>query len=335
MKASFAAIAVVAQVASAHYSFDTVVGNGRSYQYVRDLTRPTKYNPIKYSTNPTADIRDNSFVDKGTDIVCNQGAFSAAGKTEVLEVKAGDKVTLKVAVGAKMEHPGPSLVYMSKAPSSVKTYDGSGEWFKIFEDAVCSTSGDFTKGAWCSYGKDSIGATIPKDTPDGEYLFRVEHIGVHRSHVNQPEHYVGCAQIKVTGGGSGTPGPTVKFPGAYKSTDDYANFSIYNGFKAFKIPGPAVWTGGSSGGGAAVADEETTPAPAAPSASAPAASAPAASAPAASAAPPAAAPAAPSQAPDAGCAALYGQCGGKNFKGAVCCSAGACKAFNPYYSQCL
>ncbi|CAI6331737.1 unnamed protein product [Periconia digitata] len=340
MKASFAAIAAVAQVASAHYSFDAVTSGGagaQPYKYVRDLTRPTKYNPIKFSSNPAADIRDNSNVDKGTDIICNQGAFSSAGKTDVLTVSAGDEVTLRTAVGAKMEHPGPSLVYMSKAPSSVKTYDGSGEWFKIYEDSVCSETADFTKDAWCSYGKSSIGAKIPKDTPDGEYLFRVEHIGVHRSHVNQPEHYVGCAQIKVTNGGSGTPGPTVKFPGAYKSTDDYANFSIYNGRKAFKIPGPAVWSGGSTGGSAGNStpvdkEEETTPAPSTPSA--PASSAPAAAPSAApSSAPPAAPPA--SQPPTAGCASLYGQCGGKSFTGGKCCSAGACKEMNPYYSQCI
>jgi hypothetical protein len=66
---------------------------------------------------------------------------------------------------------------------------------------------------------------------------------VHRSHVNQPEHYVSCLQIKVVNGGSGTPGPTVKFPGAYKASDGYAKYSIYNGYKDFPMPGPAVWSG--------------------------------------------------------------------------------------------
>lgn len=30
---------------------------------------------------------------------------------------------------------------------------------------------------------------------------------------------MGCAQLKVTGSGAGTPGPTVKFPGAYDPRD--------------------------------------------------------------------------------------------------------------------
>jgi hypothetical protein len=67
--------------------------------------------------------------------------------------------------------------------------------------------------------------------------------GVHRSHVNQPEHYVACMQIKVTNGGNGNPGPLVKFPGAYKNTDGYAKFSIYGGYRDFPMPGPAVWRG--------------------------------------------------------------------------------------------
>lgn len=67
---------------------------------------------------------------------------------------------------------------MSRAPGDdVKAYDGSGDWFKIFEEGVCNQGADFTTDAWCTWGRDSISATIPADTPDGEYLIRAEHIG--------------------------------------------------------------------------------------------------------------------------------------------------------------
>lgn len=67
---------------------------------------------------------------------------------------------------------------MSRAEGGdVKSYDGSGDWFKIHEEGVCDTNGDFTKDAWCNYDENSISATIPSGTPDGEYLVRVEHIG--------------------------------------------------------------------------------------------------------------------------------------------------------------
>ncbi|KAK1480170.1 hypothetical protein CCUS01_00727 [Colletotrichum cuscutae] len=120
---------------------------------------------------------------------------------------------------------GPALYYMLKAPDgSVKDYDGLGDWFKIGETGVCTQSGDFTKDAWCTWDKSTLTATIPKDTPLGEYLLRFEHIG----------------------GGNGIPGFLVKFPGGYKYNNPYVSFSLYNGYKAFPMPGPAVWSGGSS-----------------------------------------------------------------------------------------
>ncbi|KIL87581.1 murein transglycosylase [Fusarium avenaceum] len=249
MQFSILAIAALSQVASAHYFFETSALNGaesKPFQYIRDFTRPTKYNPIKFSSNPPADIRDNSFVD-GDDIICNQGGSKSGANTEVLEVKGGDVITFKLGVGAKMGHPGPTLAYMSDAGGDVKSYDGSGDWFKIMEEGVCNAGGDFTKDAWCNYDSPTADVKIPQGTPNGEYLLRVEHIGVHRSHVNQPEHYVSCAQVKVTGGSTGkVDAEMTKFPGAYKETDEYANFSIYNGAKAFPMPGPKVWSGSSS-----------------------------------------------------------------------------------------
>ncbi|KAI6779416.1 Polysaccharide monooxygenase Cel61a 4 [Emericellopsis cladophorae] len=316
MKFSTLALAAAAQVASAHYWFDTNVIDGAAQapgKYVRGTTRATAYNPIKFSSNPAGDIRDGSFAD-GDDIICNQGAFSTAGNTEVLTVAAGSDVTAKLAFGAKMEHPGPGFVYMSRAPGDdVKAYDGAGDWFKVFEEGVCNPSADFTSDAWCTWGRDTITATIPAGTPDGEYLVRFEHIGVHRSHVNQPEHYTSCLQVRVEGGGSGTPGPTFQLPGGYKDTDDYANFSIYNGFKDFPMPGPAVWDGTSSG--SAPVEEEQDDAPAEQ---------------------PAPAPVEEEQpAPGVECLGMYFQCGGNGYTGPTCCSTGSCKVVNDWYHQCL
>jgi hypothetical protein len=184
-----------------------------------------------------------------TDFRCNKGAFQSAGRTKVAEVKAGSTYAMKLAVGATMQHPGPAQVYMSKAPGTVQTYEGDGDWFKIFEEGVCDKSADFTKEAWCTWDKDRIEFTIPAGTPNGEYLIRPEHIALHGAHDGQVEFYYGCAQVKVTGGGNGTPGPTIKFPGGYKKDDPSLNFSLWNGYKDYTMPGPAVWNGGSSNGG--------------------------------------------------------------------------------------
>lgn len=77
-------------------------------------------------------------------------------------------------------------------------------------------------------GKTTVSFTIPPSTPSGDYLFRVEHIGLHSaSAAGGAQFYISCAQITVTGGGSGTPGPLVAFPGAYKATDPGLMINIY------------------------------------------------------------------------------------------------------------
>lgn len=116
-----------------------------------------------------------------------------------------------------------------------------------------------------------------------------------------------------------------KFPGAYKATDPYANFSIYNGRKAFPMPGPAVWTGGAEGASSSQpttsAKDQVSTAPATKPTTMATVRVPTTDA------------AEPTT--DAGCAALYGQCGGQGFSGAQCCASGACKEVNKWYSQCL
>src|SRR5690606_5328737 len=78
-----------------------------------------------------------------------------------------------------------------------------------------------------------------------------------------PEFYFSCAQVKVTGSGTGTPGPLVKIPGMYNLKDPAFNFNIYNSPKSYPyIPGPAVWNGGgSSGGGGSSPTPTSTPPP--------------------------------------------------------------------------
>jgi hypothetical protein len=74
----------------------------------------------------------------------------------------------------------------------------------------------------------SVSFTIPSATPDGEYLVRVEHIALHSASTSGgAQFYISCGQINVTGGGSGTPGPLVAFPGAYSASDPGILIGIY------------------------------------------------------------------------------------------------------------
>ncbi|KAI4630165.1 hypothetical protein J4E80_001098 [Alternaria sp. BMP 0032] len=264
MKLSIIAAAAIAQIASAHYTFDVLVTDGqesKGYEFIRENTRAEKFNPTKWK-NPL-----DSMTPDMDDFRCNKGSFASAGKTGVKEVAAGTKMAMKLAYGATMKHPGPAFVYMSKAPSSVKEYEGDGEWFKIFESGLCHPDKDILGDAWCTWDSNKIEFTVPAEVPEGEYLIRSEHVGLHGAHDGQAEFYYACAQVKVTGGGSGTPGPTVKFPGAYKKDDPEFNFSIWGGYKDYTFPAPAVWDASTSGGAQSPAQtpteepaEETSPA---------------------------------------------------------------------------
>ncbi|KAL6150066.1 hypothetical protein ACJBU6_11580 [Exserohilum turcicum] len=89
--------------------------------------------------------------------------------------------------------------------------------------------------------------TIPAATPTGDYLLRVEHIALHMAmQPNKAQFYLACSQVRITAGGSGTPGPLVALPGAYKSTDPgiLVDLNKYTGNpQDYQPPGPAVWRG--------------------------------------------------------------------------------------------
>lgn len=49
--------------------------------------------------------------------------------------------------------------------------------------------------------------------------------------VGGAQFYIGCAQLTITGSGSGTCTPTISLPGAYSAEDDNIYISdYYNGF---------------------------------------------------------------------------------------------------------
>jgi hypothetical protein len=72
----------------------------------------------------------------------------------------------------EIEHPGPLLIYMSKAPGNVQNYDGSGDWFKVHEEYVC---GDLSNGLqdtdWCIWDRNEFFFTVPQQTPPGDCKF--------------------------------------------------------------------------------------------------------------------------------------------------------------------
>jgi Auxiliary Activity family 9 (formerly GH61) len=136
---------------------------------------------------------------------------------------------------------------MSKAPegTTAATYDGSGDWFKVYETGLCRNSPG-QDAAWCSWQKDRLEFTIPKNIPPGDYLVRVEHIGLHQADRGQAQFYLECTQLTITGEGGGNPQPLVKIPGIYKAEDPGIHYDKWaSNPKPYIMPGPPVWNGTS------------------------------------------------------------------------------------------
>ncbi|KAF2021369.1 lytic polysaccharide monooxygenase [Aaosphaeria arxii CBS 175.79] len=232
MKA-FAVIALLAPaLTEAHYIFNRLIVNGASIggEYAYTRKNSNSYNPAF----PSELMNSN-------DLRCNKGAKT--GGTATYSVKAGDKIGFKLFNNEFIEHPGPGFVYISKAPGSVADYDGSGDWVKVMENGLCNPSSPGNDGSWCSWQKDRLEWTIQQNIPPGEYLVRVEHIGLHEGHVGKAQFYIECYQLKIDGAGGGTPGPAVKIPGLYKASDPGIAFNKWNNPRSYSMPGPKVWTG--------------------------------------------------------------------------------------------
>ncbi|KAF8055219.1 glycoside hydrolase family 61 protein [Lyophyllum atratum] len=210
---SLLALAAIAQTASAHYIFNTLIaGDKTSTKAVR---QPQDNSPIKPVSS--------------TDMRCNVNPGHA---TETVTVVAGSTIGFKL--DSKIYHQGPAAIYLGKAPRTAATWDGSGaNWFKIAEWGATLHPFGFK-----NLGMTELTTTIPKDTPSGEYLVRAEQIGLH---VIPVEAFMSCAQIKIVNGGSGNPSK-VSIPGYIEDGDASVNVNIYPPTPtSYTNPGPVVW----------------------------------------------------------------------------------------------
>ncbi|KAK3393939.1 glycosyl hydrolase family 61-domain-containing protein [Podospora didyma] len=308
---TIAALSLAASNVSAHYIFQQLTVGSTKNAVLKYIRANSNFN------QPVTDLTS-------TDLRCNVGANGAT--TETLAVKAGDKFTFDL--DTPVYHQGPVSIYMSKAPGTAASYDGSGAWFKIYDWGPTFSGGS---SSWTLEGSYSF--AIPACIPNGDYLLRIQSLAIHNPWpAGIPQFYVSCAQITVTGGGSATPGPTALIPGAFKATDPGYTVNIYSNFNNYTVPGPAVWSCGSAGSNPVTTTSvATTPATTSSTTKPATTSAQALTSTTLSTSTRAATTSA------ASCSvAKYGQCGGSGFTGCTSCASGStCNKTNEYYSQCL
>ncbi|POS73051.1 endoglucanase-4 [Diaporthe helianthi] len=194
-------------------------------------------------------VKDNSPITSITDaaMFCGRSPTASSG---ICEVQAGSPLTVEMhqqpgdrscsqpAIGGN--HYGPVMVYMAKV-SDAKTADtSSASFFKVAEDGYTGTTASWgTEILNANCGKRAF--TVPANISPGNYLVRAEAIALHAG-AGQPQPYVSCFQINVTGGGSANPAG-VKFPGAYKTSDALFSKAIYDSSFKYSSVGPTVYSG--------------------------------------------------------------------------------------------
>ncbi|KAF2495053.1 hypothetical protein BU16DRAFT_509604 [Lophium mytilinum] len=212
------AASTLASVAHGHYIFEYLTANG---------VEGSAYQNVRYNTNYNSPVTDLA----SPDLRCNVGGESGSNTTTVA-VTAGSTVTFTADVA--VYHQGPVSFYMTKV-ADASAADGSSQWFKVKEIGPTFSGGSATWDLSKSYD-----VTVPNCLPASEYLLRIEQLAIHNPG-GTPQFYVACAQVKVTGSGSGSPSPVVAIPGHIKATDPGYTANIYNDFTNYTVPGPKVW----------------------------------------------------------------------------------------------
>ncbi|KAF8175812.1 cellulose-growth-specific protein [Pholiota molesta] len=185
------------------------------------------------SYNPILSVSDSTFS-------CNDNGQASAGQLSAT-VPAGTTIVAKWSQWTHAQ--GPVTVYMANCNGA-----NSLKWFKIAETGLIS--GTVGNGKWgTGLVQDTLqySATIPAALAPGNYLIRNELLAIHQA--NTPQFYPECAQLIITGSGTGVPSGSylTTFPGGYSASDPNININIYDATTAarttYTVPGPAVWTG--------------------------------------------------------------------------------------------
>jgi hypothetical protein len=185
---------------------------------------------IRPNTNYNSPVVDLD----STDLRCNEGGLDGSG-TAVREITAGSTFTFHSDVA--VYHQGPVSVFLSQAPGSVQDYQGDGLWQKIADIGPTFSGG---QAQWDLSQEYSF--TLPSCIPDGEYLLRIQQLGIHNPWpAGVPQFYIGCAQVSVTGGSGSGWDPDLSIPGVFSESDSGYTANIYDpGFTSYEVPGGPV-----------------------------------------------------------------------------------------------
>ncbi|KAL7275602.1 hypothetical protein RUND412_001457 [Rhizina undulata] len=218
---------------------DRALAHYRFWEFINDGVTGSEFEYIRTYTSDNSPVTNVS----STDLRCNVGGLDSGSSTSTATVAAGSTIGFQSDI--VVYHPGPFNVYLAQVPSgyTASTWDGSGEvWFRIWEKGAINITAD---AITFDTTDDVFTFTLPASLPDGDYFVRIEQIGLHVAYsYGGAQWYISCAQITVTGGGSGVPSPLVAIPGVYTGYEPGILINIYYPIPTnYTVPGPTIWSG--------------------------------------------------------------------------------------------
>ncbi|EAQ85252.1 hypothetical protein CHGG_09266 [Chaetomium globosum CBS 148.51] len=229
---AYGALALLPQLSNAHFLFPHLMLNGvktGAYEYVREHDNgfQPSFTPEILSSN---------------DFRCNKGSWNHRSQ------------------------PKTAKIYLSKAPGDVRDYDGSGDWFKVYQLGTMIPWNGTDQG-WLTRDLKQFEFKLPNEIPAGQYLMRIEQMSIHQPY-RQKEMYfqvrrrqgrtsppIVCSQADIPVAFSAPtstlpaattarrPGLTIKFPGGYQPNDPAIQLDSWaQPPPTFApMPGPALW----------------------------------------------------------------------------------------------
>lgn len=205
---------------------------------------------IAWSTNATDDGYVSPTQYDSSNIVCHRG--SAPGALAAPVTPGG---TVKMTWNTwPDDHHGPVITYLANCNGSCSDVDKTAlQFFKI--DAGGLIDDSEIPGTWATDklidNNYSRSITIPSDIEAGNYVLRHEIIALHGAEdLDGAQNYPQCINLNVTGSGTATPSGTLG-TALYKDTDPGIYIDIWQSISSYTIPGPTLYTAGSTATAAA------------------------------------------------------------------------------------
>ncbi|PYI04310.1 hypothetical protein BO78DRAFT_320619 [Aspergillus sclerotiicarbonarius CBS 121057] len=200
---------------------------------------------IAWSTNATDDGYVSPTNYDSSNIICHRGSSPGA-----LSAPVAPGGTVKMTWNTwPDDHHGPVITYLANCNGSCSDVDKTAlQFFKI--DAGGLIDDTDIPGTWAtdeliddSYSRN---ITIPTDIEAGNYVLRHEIIALHGAEdLDGAQNYPQCINLNVTGSGTATPSGTLG-TALYKDTDPGIYIDIWQTISSYTIPGPTLYTAGST-----------------------------------------------------------------------------------------